>query len=68
MYEYLKTLMNAAEKIGSINEVSMDGKTTYCGDRIKISGVSGRGEAFELRLEVVEPADKEVAKCANRWN
>lgn len=55
MYEFLKTLMDAVEKIGSINEVSLKEKTSYCGDRIEISGVSGSGEVFELRLEVGDP-------------
>lgn len=62
MYEFLKTLMDAAEKIGSINEVSLKEKTSYCGSRIMISGVSGGGEVFELRLEVGEPSDKEVSE------
>lgn len=56
MYEFLKNLMDAAEKIGSISEVSLDKKTTYCGNRIEIYGVTGSGEAFELRLEVGEPS------------
>lgn len=55
MYEILKVIMDAAEKIGSIRELSLEEKTTYCGNRIEISGESGSGEAFELRLEVGEP-------------
>lgn len=56
MYEFLKTIMEAVEKIGSVNEVSLKEKTSYCGNRIEISGVSSSGEAFELRLEVGDPS------------
>lgn len=56
MYEILKVIMDAAEKIGSIRELSLKEKTTYCGNRIEISGVTGSGEMFDLRLEVGEPS------------
>lgn len=59
MYELLKTLMDAMEKVGTVEEVSMKQKTPYLSDRIEIAGKTASGESFGLQLAVGEPAEED---------
>lgn len=54
MYENLKILLDAAEKIGTVETVDLSKRCVYTPNRVKIKGVTADGEKFELELEVGE--------------
>lgn len=50
MYEFLKMLLPAAEKIFNIRNITMQENDPYFGNRIKIEGSDGVNNRFELIL------------------
>lgn len=52
MYEFLKTLLNAADEIGYISEIRMDPEWSVGRGRIDIIGATSEGFKFTLCMEV----------------
>lgn len=51
MYQYLRNLLNLADQVGYVEDVSM-GDWLKTSDRIKITGTSKTGHGFSLELEI----------------
>ena len=51
MYDFLKTLLNAADEVGSVKKVSLEPDWIPGHDLVEISGESAEGYQFVLKLE-----------------
>ena len=58
VYDFLKTLLSAADEVGSTKKVSMDPNWLPGRDLIEISGETAEGYQFVLKLEVSRNDDR----------
>ena len=58
MYDFLKTLLNAADEVGTVKKVSLEPDWIPGRDLVEISGETVKGYQFILKLEVVRDDDR----------
>lgn len=58
MYDFLKMLMNAADEVGTVKNVSLETDWIPGHGLVEISGETAEGYQFVLKLEVVRDDDR----------
>lgn len=58
MYEYLKMLLDVAEKVGEIETAELKKRSEWRANGVEINGTTANGEKFEITLEVGEREPK----------
>ena len=58
MYDFLKMLLNAADEVGTVKNVSLEHDWIPGHNLVEISGETAEGYQFVLKLEVVRDDDR----------